>query len=142
MPIQLKDESGGKILLVHVSGKLAKADYVQFAPNFERRLRQHGKLRVQVDMTGLDGWDAAAFWSDIKFDFKHFAGIERLAMVGNTAWQHTLARLCQSFTNARIRYFDYANAAEARKWLGKNMGVSTKTEMNEHSLRRSSASAI
>ena len=37
-------------------------------------------------MTGLHGWDAGALWEDIKFDIKHFADIERLAMVGEKKW--------------------------------------------------------
>jgi hypothetical protein len=53
MPIQLNEENGGKILVVHVSGKLAKADYAHFVPEFERLVRQHGKLRVLFDMTGF-----------------------------------------------------------------------------------------
>ena len=142
MPIKFEDENEGKVLAIQVNGKLTKADYVFFAPEFERLVQLNGKLRVLFDLTGFHGWEAGALWEDIKFDFKHFAGIERLAMVGNTTWQHTLARLCQSFTNARIRYFDHANAAEARKWLGKNMAASTTTEMNEHSFRRSSTSAV
>ena len=36
MPIQLNEENGGKILAVHVSGKLAKEDYEHFVPEFER----------------------------------------------------------------------------------------------------------
>ena len=34
MPIQLSEESGGKILVVHVSGMLIKADYGHFVPEF------------------------------------------------------------------------------------------------------------
>jgi hypothetical protein len=34
------------VLAIHVSGKLVKADYGHFVPEFERRVRQHGKLRV------------------------------------------------------------------------------------------------
>ena len=67
MPIQLNEENGGKILVVHVSGKLVKADYEHFVPEFERLVRQHGKLRVLFDMTGLHGWEAGAAWEDIKF---------------------------------------------------------------------------
>jgi hypothetical protein len=48
MPIQLNEENGGKILVVHVSGKLAKADYAHFVPEFERLVRLHGKLRLSV----------------------------------------------------------------------------------------------
>ena len=35
MPIQLNQEDGGKILVVHVSGKLSEADYVKLVPEFE-----------------------------------------------------------------------------------------------------------
>ena len=58
MPIQLHEENGGKILAVHISGKLVKADYEHFVPEFERLLRQHGKLRVLFDMIGFHGWES------------------------------------------------------------------------------------
>lgn len=36
MPIQLKEENEGNLLIVHVVGKLAKKDYERFVPEFER----------------------------------------------------------------------------------------------------------
>jgi hypothetical protein len=121
MAIQLNEENGGKIVAVHVSGKLAKADYEHFVPEFERLVRQHGKLNVLFDMAGFHGWEGGALWDDIKFDMKHFADINRLAMVGETKWQHGMATFCKPFTKATIRYFDQADAAEARKWLGEGV---------------------
>lgn len=117
MAIELHEEDGGKILSVHVSGKLVAADYVHFVPEFERLVRQNGKLRVLFDMTGFHGWEAGALWEDIKFDVKHFADIQRLAMVGEAKWEQGMAAFCKPFTKATIRYFDHAKAAEARKWL-------------------------
>lgn len=99
MGIQLNEEDGGKTLVVHVSGKLVKADYGNFVLEFERLLKQHGKLRVLFDISGLRGWDGGALWEDIKFDVKHFADIERLAMVGekngSTPWRCLASRLLQ-----------------------------------------------
>ena len=118
MSIQLDEENGGKSLVGHATGKLAKADYEHFVPEFERLVRQNGKLRVLFDMTGFHGWDAGALWEDIKFDMKHFADIERLALVGEAKWQHGMATFCKPFTKATIRYFDHADTVEARKWLG------------------------
>ena len=69
------------------------------------------------DMTGFHGWDAGAAWEDIKFDIKHFADIERVAMVGDKKWQHDMAVFFKPFTKAPIRYFDQADAADAQKWL-------------------------
>jgi hypothetical protein len=56
MPINLIEENGGKMLAVHVSGKLIAADYENFVPEFERLVGLHGKLCVLFDMTGLHGW--------------------------------------------------------------------------------------
>ncbi|MGA8489999.1 MAG: STAS/SEC14 domain-containing protein [Terriglobales bacterium] len=117
MPIQINEENGGNVLLLHISGKLVKADYNQFVPEFERLLRQHGKLRVFFDMSDFHGWEGSAVWEDVKFDIKHFADIERLAMVGDKKWQHGMATFFRPFTKAKTRYFDRADAAEARKWL-------------------------
>ncbi|MFH0907823.1 MAG: STAS/SEC14 domain-containing protein [bacterium] len=116
MPIQLSEENGGNILVVHVSGILVKADYERFVPEFERLIGQHGTLRVLFDMAGFHGWEASAAWEDLKFGIKHFADIERFAMVGEKQWQHGMAIFCKPFTKAAVRYFDHSEAAEARKW--------------------------
>ena len=123
MPIQLDEQNGGKTLVVHVSGKLAKEDYQHFVPEFERLVQKHGKLRVLFDMTGFHGWEAGALWEDIKFDVKHFADIERLAMVGEKKWQQGMATFCKPFTKATIQYFDHAKAANARLWLDEGAGA-------------------
>jgi SpoIIAA-like len=117
MPIQLTEENGGRILCVHVSGKLAKADYEYFVPEFDRLVRQHGKLRVLFDLTGLHGWTAGALWEDTKFATNHFSDIERLAVVGDKKWQEGMATFCKPFTKATVKYFDHADAAGAQKWL-------------------------
>jgi hypothetical protein len=126
MPIQLNEENGGKMLVVHVSGKLVKADYEHFVPEFERLVRQHGKLRVLFDMTGLHGWEAGAAWEDFKFGVAHFTDIERLAMVGEKKWQQGMATFCKPFTKATVRYFDHTDIAGARKWLDESVATGNK----------------
>jgi hypothetical protein len=117
MPIQLSEESGGKVLVVRAIGKLVKADYPPFVAEFERRVQKPQKQHVLFDMTGLQGWDAGAAWEDLKFDVKHFADIDRLAMIGDKKWQHGMAIFFKPFTKAATRYFDGTESAEARKWL-------------------------
>ncbi len=118
MSIQLSEENGGKMLAVHVSGKLEAEDYERFVPEFERLAREHGKLRLLFEMSAFHGWEAGAAWEDLKFGVKHFADIERLAVVGEKKWQQGMATFVKPFTKAAVRYFDHAEAAEARKWLG------------------------
>lgn len=117
MTIQLNEKNNGKLLEIHVSGKLIKDDYAEFVPAFERLVRQHGKLRVLFDMIDFHGWEASAAWEDTKFAIHHFSDIDRLAVVGNKEWQHGVAIFAKPFTKAEVRYFDRGKAAEARQWL-------------------------
>ena len=117
MAIQLSEENGGRLLVVHVSGKLAKADYEQFVPEFDRLVRQHGKLRVLFEMTGFHGWEAGALWEDTRFGIHHYADIEKIAMIGEKSWQQGMATFCKPFTKAKVRYFEHADIAAARTWL-------------------------
>jgi hypothetical protein len=107
------------LLIVGVSGKLEKADYEHFVPVFERLVRLYGKLSILLDMNNFHGWDSGALWEDLKLDIKHFADIDRLAMVGEEKWEQDMATFCKPFTKATIRFFHYADIAEARKWLTK-----------------------
>ena len=128
MPIQLNEEDGGKLLVVNVSDKPVTTDYEHFVPEFDRLVRLHGKRRVRFDVSGFHGWKAGALWGDIKFDVKHFADMERLAMVGEKKWQQGMAVFCEPFRRAAIQCFDQTDIAAARKWLSdsqaQNGGIS------------------
>jgi hypothetical protein len=117
MPTELVIQEDAKTLEVHLSGKLTKEDYVRLVPEVERLVKEHGKIRILVEMHDFHGWDAGALWADIKFDVKHFGDIERLAMVGETRWQKGMTTFCTPFTMAKIRYFDRSQIDEARRWL-------------------------
>jgi len=117
MPIQLNEENNGRVLIIHVTGKLTKADYENFVPEVERLIGRFGKLSMLFDMTGFHGWDAGAFWEDAKFAVRHFSDVEKFAIVGDKKWHESMAVFCKPFTRARVRYFDYHEIHEARKWL-------------------------
>ena len=105
MAVQLQQQSDSKIVEINLSGKLTKEDYQQFVPQIEQQIREHGKIRVLFQMSDFHGWKAGALWEDIKFDVKHFSDIERLAMIGDKAWEKGMSVFCKPFTTAKIRFF-------------------------------------
>jgi hypothetical protein len=117
MSVELHEEADGKVLTLKISGKLAKEDYQQFVPEVERLIKKHKKIRVLCQMHDFHGWKMSALWEDIKFDVKHFADIERLALVGESKWEAGMAVFCKPFTTAKIRYFDESKSAEAQEWI-------------------------
>ena len=121
MSLELKEETQGKALVVHLSGKILKSDYVDFVPEVERLIQQHGKIRILMDMHDFHGWTMGGLWEDIKFDAKHFKDIERLAMVGEKKWEGWMAKFCRPFTTAEIRFFDRNQADQARAWIDETL---------------------
>jgi hypothetical protein len=116
MAVELKEMAEGKVLDIHVSGKLVKDDYKHLVPEVERLIKEHGKIRVLLEMNDFHGWDAGGLWEDIKFDLKHFSDVERVAMVGEKKWQKGMSAFCRPFTTAKVRYFDHSALDEACKW--------------------------
>lgn len=123
MAITLREEEGGKVLHIEAAGKLAKEDYQHFVPEVERLIQVHGKIRILLRMHDFHGWTAGALWEDIKFDLKHFSHIERLAIVGETQWEHGMAVFCKPFTTAKIQYFDQSKADEAAAWIREGLAA-------------------
>ncbi|MBF0245647.1 MAG: STAS/SEC14 domain-containing protein [Planctomycetes bacterium] len=118
MPIHINEDNNGKLLIVHLSGKLTKEDYTDLVPVFERRVQQqHGKLCLLLDMHDFHGWDVSAAWEDLKLGISHFNDVERLAMVGENRWQEAMAIFAKPFTMAKVRYFEHAELEAARQWL-------------------------
>lgn len=117
MPLHVTEEIHGKLMEVHVTGKLERADYEKFVPDTEKLIREHGRIRLLVVMEDFHGWHAGAFWEDLKWDVKHFADIERVAVVGETKWQEWMTLFCRPFTIARVRFFEHGQREDARAWL-------------------------
>jgi hypothetical protein len=115
--LSLNKATGHRILFVRASGKLSKEDYYHFLPEVERLLNEDGKIRLLFEMQDFHGWKAGGLWEDIRFDLKHFADIERLAMVGDRKWEQWMATFCKPFISAEIRYFDEERRDEARRWI-------------------------
>ena len=68
-------------------------------------------------MADFHGWNAGALWDDCKVYLKHGNEIERLALVGERKWQEWMDRLVRPFLPTDTRYFDHAQASEARRWI-------------------------
>jgi hypothetical protein len=117
MPITTIENIEQKILEVHMSGKLSRADYMEFVPITERLIKEWERFSLLVVMKDFHGWEMGAIWEDIKWDVKHCSDIERIALVGEKSWQAGMSKFCKPFTSAEIRYFDMSDLEQARHWV-------------------------
>ncbi|MBN1941883.1 MAG: STAS/SEC14 domain-containing protein [Phycisphaerae bacterium] len=116
MPLEFHSDASNTVA-VTVSGVLTKKDYDSFVPEMEQAIQKHGSLRLLFRMADFHGWEMGAAWEDLKFDMKHHADIQKLAMVGETRWEKWMAAICRPFTKAEVRYFPVEHLTEAEEWI-------------------------
>ncbi len=87
MAIEIIEDSVTRMLSVKVSGKLSAEDYETLEPGVDRLIAEAGKIRILFVMNDFHGWDLGAVWEDIKFATRHCRDIEKVAMVGEHAWE-------------------------------------------------------
>ena len=112
------ERSGEEIYLtLKAIGKLTHEDYQIINPMLDSTLQGIGQPRVKVlvDGTELDGWEARAMWDDLKLGLKHGSEFVKIAIYGNRRWQELSAKIGSWFMSGEVRYFD--NLAEALLWL-------------------------
>lgn len=139
MPIQTEFLQDGRVIVIRASGTLSAADYAEFAPQIEDSVQEYGKIRIVFVMTDFHGWELSAVWEDIKFEATHYRNIERLALVGDRAWERGMAAFCMPFTTADIRYFDITDEADALTWAQEVSTAKSTAATTEVQLDRISA---
>jgi hypothetical protein len=115
--IELLPSPSDRVVGFRLSGKLHDEDYKTFVPVIDAAAGTQ-KIRLLVQFHDFHGWDVGALWDDVRFATTHCTKFDRIALVGDKAWERWMARVCGPFTMAKVRYFDAAEIDQAWAWLG------------------------
>ncbi len=105
------------LVTVRASGTLTQEDYDALLPAWEKAITQSGALRLLWLLEDFHGWSPTAAWDDFRFESKHAAQVQRVALVGEKAWQKWMTKIGSFFMRESVRYFDAAEQAEAERWV-------------------------
>lgn len=110
----------GNTIAIRASGKLTHQDYQEFLPKLEEQIKQMGKVSVLLELDNFSGWDLAAAKDDFKFGMEHLDDFERMAIVGDKAWERWMALMAKPFlslSSGEVKYFNREDLHEAWDWL-------------------------
>jgi hypothetical protein len=111
------EEFQGKIIEVDIHEKKGLDQYKQFVPETQSLVSEAEKVRILVTMHDFDGWEAGTLWATANWDAAVFDHIERVAVVGEKAWQDCATGFSKPFKTATVRYFTNGQLDAARAWL-------------------------
>jgi SpoIIAA-like len=113
--LTIEPHTPDNVVVGHASGKLTHEDYEGFRMSIEEMIRQHGTVRVMLDLNDFKGWDLGAAWDDLKLGVQHYGQFDRCAILGDSEWERWMTRLAKPFF--RVEYFDRRQREEAWRWL-------------------------
>ena len=116
--LQFLPVTDGNIIAIRASGKLSHEDYQQFLPKLEKQIESLGKVSVLFELDNFRGWDLEAAKDDFNFGMQHLNDFDRIAIVGDKAWEHWMVAMMKPFiVSGGVHYFDRENLQQAWDWL-------------------------
>lgn len=110
-------EGPDNVIEVRATGLLEEADYNHLLPKLRAAIEKHDRIRVLLEMQEVEGIIPKALIDEIAFDVEQLEHVERLAVIGDAAWEEALEKLTRPFTQAETRFFARGGKPEARRWL-------------------------
>lgn len=110
-------ESSGKVVGYKVIGVIKAEDFEKLAPEVESLIKEEGAIRILFDMSAYESEEAKAWLKDLKFGQKFHRQIEKMAIVGDKAWEKLIAYLAKPFYARDSKYFHTGEAEKAWAWL-------------------------
>jgi hypothetical protein len=118
MSAQIVDTSDG-VVTARISGKLTQPELAALQRATGDIIRKAGKARLLVLVENFEGWQRGGDWGDLSFQMEHDAQIEKMAIVGDRKWEElALIFAAKGFRSFPVEYFEPAQIAKARAWLG------------------------
>lgn len=117
--LQLQTESidDGVLVEAHAHGTLDGDDYDALVPELDAILGQGQPVNFLLFMDDFHGWDIESLARELKWDASHRDRLQKIAVVGDSAWQKWSVTLSQWFLPGTIRYFSRERQDEARAWV-------------------------
>jgi hypothetical protein len=106
------------LYLVRLAGNLKKSELDELQAEFVTYLAEAGAIRLLIVLENFTGWDRAGDWGDNSFFITHGDLLERIAIVGEPAWEaEMLVFVGAGVRKAPVRYYPPSGESQARVWL-------------------------
>ena len=108
----------GDIITVRLLGKLEPSAYDGMDDELDNLISKAEHPRLLLDLREFDGWSGLSALSDhLSLIREHRKAPERIAVVGDKAWQNLAEKVMSRFVNAHTKFFDGDDFNGAAAWI-------------------------
>lgn len=108
----------GDIVTARLLGKLDPGAYDGVNEEIDNIMSHAEHVRLVLDLREFDGWSGlSALGNHLSLVREHYRVPERIAIVGDKAWQKMAGKIVARFVNAHTRFFDSGDYDGAVAWV-------------------------
>ncbi len=108
----------GDVVTARLFGKLDPAAYDGVNEEIDKVMSHAEHVRLVLDLREFDGWSGLSALGDhLSLVREHYRVPERIAIVGDKAWQKMAGKIMARFVNAQTKFFDSGDYDGAVAWV-------------------------
>ena len=115
--LTLLPETRDDIVALKFTGMITEADLDGQFPEVDAILDSGRKMRLVLDWKDLEGWVPGAKSLGTWFGLRHWAHVDRVAVVADAKWEDEKTRVADICKAATVRRFPDDQRDEAIQWL-------------------------
>lgn len=111
-------QRNGDIVTARLLGKLDPDAYDGVNEEIDNIMSHAEHVRLVLDLREFDGWSGlSALGNHLSLVRDHYRVPERIAIIGDKAWQKMAGKIVARFVNAHTRFFDSGDYDGAVAWV-------------------------
>jgi hypothetical protein len=111
-------DSEGDVVTARLLGKLDPSAYDGVNEEIDNVMSRAEHVRLVLDLRKFDGWSGLPALGDhLSLVREHYRVPERIAIVGDKAWQIMAGKIMAKFVNAQTKFFDSGDYDGAVAWV-------------------------
>ena len=108
----------GDVVTARLFGKLDPSAYDGVNEEIDKVMSHAEHVRLVLDLREFDGWSGLSALGDhLSLVREHYRVPERIAIVGDKAWQKMAGKIMARFVNAQTKFFDSGDYDGAVAWV-------------------------
>jgi hypothetical protein len=119
--LEIIDSKVPSIVAVRCSDRLTLEDFQCARTVVEDAIKLNEKICLIIEVTDIAFPTLKFFAKDFKFIFKHYKSIEKVAIIGNKAWQKCWFMLMRMTFDLNGRFFKSMQHEQAWEWIKEDL---------------------
>jgi hypothetical protein len=96
------DIDADHVVGINVDGKITGQEFDALTALMEKKMQDHEKVSLYIELTSFEGFSAEAFFKDVKFALSNLDRFEKEALVTDRKWVQKVSTLGDVFTKVEI----------------------------------------